>query len=676
MAEAYISTRCKKILYMVIATEDYVPLRQISEELKLSKRSVYYELCKINDWLNAQGISEIEVARGKGIKLSDEMKREIEVAMESGEKNENYIFSPMERIYFIICYIIKSKNPVSVEKLSENLQVSRNTIFNDMRVVVKQLRDFDLTLEYESKKGYLIKGDCIRIRALFILYFNMLRPLYESGALEYLDSKNVEENYLKLEEIETELNTSYVDGTLLSLAALMPLLEENNSEIYFPNLKKEQLEESKEYKLIEEYFPQLNEKEKIYLCLHLLGSRVSMTSVDVFDNHAAQSNYEMAKALVGEFEKVACVIFDDKEELERAIYFHLNSSMYRFQYGIQVGNTMLDDIKREYTDIFDLTKIVCHYLEQQIGLPISDGEVAYFTLHFGAHLKKEKKQNEKIRVLVVCSNGISAGNMIKHELLKLLPDVDIVGVVPLKDAINVHNVCDIVISTFKMNCLVPVIVVHPILTDYDRKLILSHSLFKSNEGEVDVEALYNKLKKYVDKEKQKDMKLELKEFFAKHVPDNVNKSKKKRKGLLDLLSEDKVTIETETYTWENALKKAGEPLIKAGTIETKYIDNIISETKYYGPYMFITKDVVLAHGKIEEGVNDMGVCMSVFKTPVIFSDFHSAKIIIVMSATDHERHLKILKDIMNVFSDERKTAKIAECCDVNEVLNRLKKYIK
>ena len=40
MTEAYISTRCKKILYMIMASDTYVSLPQISEEFKLSKRSM------------------------------------------------------------------------------------------------------------------------------------------------------------------------------------------------------------------------------------------------------------------------------------------------------------------------------------------------------------------------------------------------------------------------------------------------------------------------------------------------------------------------------------------------------------------------------------------------------------------------------------------------------------
>lgn len=266
MTEAYISTRCKKILYMIMASDTYVSLPQISEEFKLSKRSIYYELCKINDWLSVQGINEITVVRGKGIKLTEEEKQQIEQVMEKGGAKEEYIFSPMERIYFIICYIIKSKEAVNVEQLAEYLQVSRNTIFNDIRVVVKQLQDFDLTLGYKSKQGYFIDGDSIRIRALFMLYINMLKPVYESETFSCLKDNSVEENLKKLQKIETKLNTSYVEGTLRSIAMLIPLMEKGNEELYFPDLKKEELENSQEYSLIEEEFPEFNrEKKNIFM---------------------------------------------------------------------------------------------------------------------------------------------------------------------------------------------------------------------------------------------------------------------------------------------------------------------------------------------------------------------------------------------------------------------------
>lgn len=680
MSQAYISARCKQILYMMIDSDDFVTIQHISEELHLSKRSIYYEICKINDWLNEQGIDEIEMIRGKGIRLGEDIKNQIETAMKGGESGDNYIFSPMERIYFIICYIIKSRKPISVDCLADCLKVSRNTIFNDLRVVVNQLQDYDLNLEYESKKGYLIKGDCVRIRALFILYYNLLRPLSDGNVLkdladEFNESKIDRDNLRKLEEIEARLNNSYVDGTLLSLSMLIPLMEDNNSELYFTDLRKDELEDTQEFKLVEEYFPKLCEKEKIYLCLHLLGSRVSMNSVEVFENEASQSNYEIAKALVAEFEKVACVIFDDREELERSLYFHLNTSMYRFRYGIQVGNPMLEDISREYPELFDLTKIVSHYLEQQIGLPISDGEVAYLTLHFGAHLKKEEPKTENIRVLIVCSNGISAGNMIKHEVMKLLPNIEIIGVISSKEAVNVQKVCDIVITTIKMKCLVPVIVVHPILTDVDKKIILNHSMFRNLGAKVDLEQLFSRIKKFVPVENHNAVMEEMEKYFESNCAEIVPMLEKKKPGLLNMLYLQNISVEDEQFTWEQAIKKAGKPLVEDGSISKEYIGKIIGQIRYYGPYMFITRDVVLAHVKADKEVNEMGVTMSVFRNPVVFSDFYKAKVVMVMAVKDQEKHLRLLKDIMTLFSVEGNADKLFEFDTPAEVLEFLKENL-
>ena len=48
------------------------------------------------------------------------------------------------------------------------------------------------------------------------------------------------------------------------------------------------------------------------------------------------------------------------------------------------------------------------------------------------------------------------------------------------------------------------IVVHPILTDFDKKLILNHSVFKNLQGNVDVDELFQTIKKFVDNDKRDD----------------------------------------------------------------------------------------------------------------------------------------------------------------------------
>ena len=145
------------------------------------------------------------MVRGKGILIEKELRSKIEACAEGIEKDENYILSPMERVHLIICIIIYSKEPVYIDQLMDYCMVSRNTIFNDMRVVVNQLQDYDLKLEYESKRGYRISGDSIKIRAIFLVNFQELQSLFENRSLDFIERERIRDNIEKLRKIEEEL---------------------------------------------------------------------------------------------------------------------------------------------------------------------------------------------------------------------------------------------------------------------------------------------------------------------------------------------------------------------------------------------------------------------------------------------------------------------------------------
>ena len=108
MGTVYINARCQKILSLLYNGEDYISLKQIAAETGVSKRSIYYDLCKINEFLNYYGVDELEVVRGKGILIPEEDKRKIEKIVENESGEESYIFSPTERVKIIYCYILIS----------------------------------------------------------------------------------------------------------------------------------------------------------------------------------------------------------------------------------------------------------------------------------------------------------------------------------------------------------------------------------------------------------------------------------------------------------------------------------------------------------------------------------------------------------------------------------------
>lgn len=657
---------------MLLNQKSYLSLKQIANDLGVSQRSIYYDLCRINEWLQYNGIPELEVVRGKGLLLDDERRTQIENCTEEADVEEVYVFSPMERVQIIICGIIYLEKAVHIDELTQYCKVSRNTIFNDLRVVTNQLQKYDLKLEYQSKKGYAITGDVIKIRAVFLLNFQKLQNVFINSSIQFIDQDKINHYDAVLKQLEKELGVEYVPDNRRSLAVLLPIMEHGNEQIEFKDLKKQEMENRKEYQLVEKYFPFLIEKEKIYLCIHLLGGRIATSSDDLFENTSNAVAYEITKALVSEFEKVACVSFERREELERQLFVHINSSMYRYQYGIQNLDSLNQDIRREYPDLFEITKVVSRYLEKQIGLPIPENEVAYLALHFGAYLPISTSKHEKIRVLIVCANGISTGNMLKREMKKMFPEVEIVGI---RAATKIHNaqaMCDFIVSTVKLKSVVPVIQVHPILTGRDKEVLVRHLKLKNQIEAIHSHEIFAIVKRYISEENYDKVEKLIEDYLQKGEGINLIGIQQTRKSLLDMIETGKVEIHDKPYRWTQSLWAAGDYLMEIGSIHAAYIEDIIKQLRYYGPYMFITPHVILAHAKPEAGVNRLDCAIHFFRQAVAFSETDHAKVVVMLAAEDQESHLKILYDIMTIFEEEADLEDLLKSETPQEIIQKFK----
>lgn len=674
MAMLYINARCRQILNVLLSHADYVSVNAIAKALQVSRRTVYYDIDKINLWLEQAGLSHLEIVREKGLYLSQQEREKIQTMLESDSEDQVYIFSPEERIKIIICYVIYAQKAIYMEQFTDCFAVSRNTIFADLKEVTKKLKKYDLKLDYQPKQGYIILGDPVRVRALFILYFNEMETLFKSGVIRFFNQKQIQDYYHTLKKIEQTLEISYVDGVLYSIAALVPLLYQHRTAIRFTDLKQTEIVKTQEYALVQKYFSDLEPEEQIYLSLHLLGSRVNLVPDEYFESDSKTYVYDLTKSLVSEFEKVACVTFDKREELERALFVHLNTSLYRYRYGIQIGNILGDDVMNEYPDMFAITKIAVKRLEKQIELPIPDSEVAYLTLHFGGFLKIPSEENEHLRILIVCVNGISTGNMIKREVHKLLPFAEIVGVVAAVHLINAQNICDLIISTVKINSIVPSITVHPVLTELDRRSILNHRLVAPRNVEIQKERLFQIVKKYVNPADYPNLLKDLTVYIQRDMQHDVL-GEEEEYNLLSILDESRICIFPDRCSWQNSVRIAGRCLLDNRSIEPKYLDTMITQLQYYGPYMFLTENVLLAHAKPEDGVNCLDVSMTLFRESVWFSDSKKAKIIWVLAAEDQEKHLKILQDILTLTGDSKFLSDIENAKSSTDILVQIKSVL-
>lgn len=668
-----LDTRCQKILQYLLYADRYITVQEIAKEKNISRRSVYYDICKINDWLEAHDIEPIIIERKKGIFITKKHCEAINMLLKNVSENSIYLFSPMERVKTIICTILKRSKPIFIENLINICQVSRNTIISDLKVVTTKLQEANLNLVYEHKDGYKIKGDAIRKRSIFFLMFSSLVDLYKKEIIPLDNMEKVKEIYGALHQIEKELKADYVSGILFSIAVFFSSINSRGEELIFSIRDKMEISRTMEYKLVCKFFDDFNEGEQYYLSLHLLGSRLQTIPINLMKSSDKEA-YTLSKALVEEFSRVACVEFDDTDEIEQALFAHLKTSLYRYRYGIQLGNPMLDDIKMQYPELFEITKKACEYLEQQIGVPIPDGEVAYLTLHFGGYMEDNRVDRKQISILVICPNGISTGNMLRKEVRTLVPQARKIDVISLSQY-EPENNYDVIISTVAVENAHNFIIVHPILTDNDRVLILRKCMKNEEHYSLDLQAILNIAKSYIPSEKINLFKDDLMRYFSSLNTKIMTQKQNYGYGLLHYVDEKHLTIVNEKNNWEQSIHLIGKKLIEEGSIEPRYIDAIIQKNKQMGPYMFITDKVVLAHAKIEDGVIKLGVNVGIFHVPVEFTSSKKAEIIIFLAAENQESHLRILNDIMTIFSNKINTEKIVSCNDTVAVIRTIEEIL-
>ena len=463
-----------------------------------------------------------------------------------------------------------------------------------------------------------------------------------SGILPLSNRDEIMEHFNSLLSIEKKLGVTYVEGNLFSLAVLITLIlkSQKPDQLHFSGFNIDDIKKSKEYHVISEFFPSMVEKERVYLSIHLLGSQLLFATDEMFEPDANQSIYELTKALVSEFQKVACVTFENRSDLERALFIHISSSMYRYQFGILIGDSISKDVQKEYPQLFHITKVVSKYIEKLIGTPISDSEVAYLALHFGANLTITRSI-EKLRVLIVCVNGVSTGNMLKKEVMRLLPDVSIVGVVSATHVLDAQDICDLVITTINIPSSVPSIIVNPILSKEDRTNILNHEVIHRSTP-------------------------------THSLSPNVNDETIRLYLYLNLIN---VKICHDSLSWEDSLYYASQSLVDQKSINVSYIEAMVRLTNMHGPYMFINDDVILAHAHPDDGVNRLSLTLTVFKKPIEFPKGRSAQIMFVLAAEDQEKHLPILDDLLTIASNNEVLRQIVEYETPEELIRFLYNHL-
>lgn len=439
------STKEKNILqFLMKHKERFVTSKELAEHLSCSDRTVRNTLKLIDQTMNVQGVKLIS-KQGQGYQLffeNQEAYQEFRLTYELGEVySTTSISKGDDRLAFILNKLLFEQVPVLFDDLADELYVSRSTLSHDFKKIRRMLSEYDLSIESRANKGVYVSGE-ERYKRCFIMDYFLSNQFFKT--LHCHVQSNFFDQTLSLEEIarivleecqDAKLKLSdFVLQNLVVHIALAIVRIKSGFEI--KNLSCQMSNNDTERKVAKKILARISEvsnqefpvQEIDYITLHLLAksplSQETQTKI---------SKEEMKRSLVQTFQALGLddiYYFSSDFQLFEGLITHLMTLQIRLDSRITLNNPLVDEVKKNYSDIFFMTKEILENMETFSQVSISDDEIAYVSLHFLAAIER-RKENDKFSVLAICASGFGAAQMLRNRLEaefgNRLEVVDVIG---------------------------------------------------------------------------------------------------------------------------------------------------------------------------------------------------------------------------------------------------------
>ena len=338
--------RTLSLVNLLITNQNPLSIDNIMSSLNISKRSAAYLIKKANESMEYLNLGRIHYSRGKGYFITTEQKRNLEKKLGVIE-NIKRVLSPEQRIYYIICICMYPRQNITIKLISDYCATSRNTTINDIKIAAEKLKSYRLTLKYIQNRGYRISGESIQKKAILFFYLRKLIENYSYHQIDLWDEEQIHLYHNRLREIEKILQIKYTKGTLTTISIFLSLIQNSDERYTFNTLDFANIANTKELKLVDEYFYDINVHDRVFLTIHLLGYRCDLSLFEKDSENKNLEIYNLAEIIVNNFENLSGIVFKNHADLINSIYFHLMLTTYLYRFAVQIINPFIKDIKNK-----------------------------------------------------------------------------------------------------------------------------------------------------------------------------------------------------------------------------------------------------------------------------------------------------------------------------------------
>lgn len=428
-------------------SSEWTTIENIAKVFDVSERTIRNDLDCIKTLLK-ESDAKLERKPKVGVKLIIKKGESIDHILR-GYKNK--LYSSEERA-LMIALILMIKGNATIEELSEYIEVSKNTLVNDLKLAESRLKEFDISISKKSYHGTFIEeDDDEKLGDAFLKLYSSLSEGHNREIHKWLYKySNINEEHIKtiIEAVEKEKNIQYTEESLeeLEIILLFTLSRVLNEEVKL-NINTNNRDD--EFKTLKNSTEQVIDKkindDKIdYLLKIFKGAKIAKD----FNLKKEEKINKITSEVLTELCTMLNIEVDSDAEFIRQMQLHLEIAIYRVENNLVINNPLLEEIKYKMSFIYGITEEILSKKKDVIGVEFPEAEIAYMAMYFGTIFEKYAKGNFSATVLVVCNGGLATSSLLKSRMNLMIPEIKIQSICRLKDVDDyINEKIDFIVST-------------------------------------------------------------------------------------------------------------------------------------------------------------------------------------------------------------------------------------
>ncbi len=451
------TTRNGQIIQIMLERGEPVQSQEIADILGISVRTVQRELPYLKDAVKKYGMI-LTRNRATGNYLSGTPTARERLMSALPGNNSIDPTDKTERQHYLLFELLKEREPRKLFYYSNILGVSETTIAADIESLGPWLSKNRLKVVKKRGYGVFLKGSEQDYREAMrrfieenisqgvaqsakfndVSFSEALMNSANSQMYAFLDTNILHRVHKVLMAMEEPRLISLAENAYAGLVTHIAIAIVRIKKGGFLQVSKDMLsgfENWEDYDLAtrileemeEEFEIAIPKEEVLYVLLHIQGSKLAYSSDVAYQDNPELGEDELLEIIDQMIDiynpKLAPQIKSD-EEFVRGLMVHLRPVFIRLKENMNIYNPMLADIRAEYPDIFRRCKIASSVIKNAVGRAVTDEEVGFLAMHFGAVEERlgEREYERRVSIGIVCASGFGVARLMMTRLEKFLSD--------------------------------------------------------------------------------------------------------------------------------------------------------------------------------------------------------------------------------------------------------------